>query len=85
MTGGYMYKKVTDGGIYAVIKTGSIIAMNKEGSQNGYEYENDLVLYLSTELPGKQFEFTTLTRVACILQTSPCYDGKMNHNKEVFL
>ncbi len=53
MTGGYMYKKVTDGGIYAVIKTGSIIAMNKEGSQNGYEYENDLVLYLSTELPGK--------------------------------
>lgn len=51
--GGYVYREIEEKELYAITKTGSIIAANKDGNKNGYEFKNDLTLYLSTELPQK--------------------------------
>lgn len=51
--GGYVYREIEENELYSVTKTGSIIVANKDGNKNGYEFENDLTLYLTTELPSK--------------------------------
>lgn len=49
---GYVYREIEGQELYAITKTESILVANKGGSNSGYEYKNDLTLYLSTRLPN---------------------------------
>lgn len=50
---GYVYREIEEKELYAITKTESIMVANKDGHNNGYVFENDLTLYLSTDLPKK--------------------------------